>query len=100
MGFASLSRAKGGKFPTEQKLLLAAVFFMRFFWLCRCFLESVSAVRRIFFSAAVGLMSLILGSICFRFFVPLELLLGLRRPRNLFSNCARVNFTFQFVNPL
>jgi CheY-like chemotaxis protein len=32
--------------------------------------------------------------------VPLELLLGLRRPRTLFSNCACLNFAFQFVSPL
>src|SRR5260370_12520532 len=84
----------------DRAILLTAFFFKRFFWLCPLPSRIGSAVRRIFFSAALGLMRLSLGSVCFGFFVPLAFLLCLCRLRTLFTDHACLNFAFQCVNPL
>ena len=99
--FCVNSVRKGRNVSDRAKALYSPPFPSRgFFGFVRCLLESVSALRRTLFSVAVGLLSLSLGGICFRFFVPLTFLLCLCRLRTLFCNCARLNFAFQIVNPL
>src|ERR1700728_3199164 len=63
-------------------------------------LGSAERFARIFFSVAVRLLRLILGSVCFGVSVPLASLLCRRRLRTFFCARARRKFDFQVVDAL